>query len=201
MVGPPDRPAFVGRSAPPMVLSRHQADLGGLDAQRSIVGDEGDPAPVVVDLAERSGQDAVVGLGRVEAVGGHLVEVQSVRLDLERAPTGQVDGRADVAPVGDPQHLDAADHRASRAPHVIRAGLQRVELLDDDERDDGGFAREREHRLGIGDEHGGVEHHPVRAGHRDVCGRVGKGGEEVSHGAPWVSGGQPGAARCGRSVG
>jgi hypothetical protein len=58
------------------------------------------------------------------------------------------------------QLLDAAQRGAGRPPDVVEAGLQAVELLDDDQRDDdvdlveGGDARR------IRDQDRGVEHDP-----------------------------------------
>jgi hypothetical protein len=159
---PSGRPAVVAVAAAALVLDGVEPDLGGFDAQGGVVRHHDGRA--MGALAEGGSQDAVVGLGRVEALGRHLVEHQPVGLDAQRAASGQLDGMADVATVGDPQLLYPADDLPRRSAHVVDPGLVLIELLDDDEWDHGVGVREGEQRLGVGYEHRGVEHDPGRRG-------------------------------------
>ena len=86
-------------------------------------------------LTQRRADDPVVGAGRIEPVLDEEVLADAVELDLqgagaERHRLGQ---RSAVA---DAQLLDRAQCRARRAADVVGPGLQPVELLDDDQRDD-----------------------------------------------------------------
>ena len=80
---PPDRPRGRGRAGR-LVLGRRDAEVGGLDAQRGVVGHHRTWAPMR-GLAERGADDAVVGHGRVEAVLDQEVLLDAVDLDLQRA--------------------------------------------------------------------------------------------------------------------
>ena len=157
---PAGRAVVVAPGPPALVLDGLEPDLGGLDAQRGVVGH--DHGRAVRSLAERGGQDAVVGLGRVEPLGRDLVEHQPVGLDAQGAAAGQLHGVADVAAVGHPQLLDRPYDLPCRPTDVVHARLVLVELLDDDQRDHRVGIGEGEQRVGIGDEHGRVEHHPNR---------------------------------------
>jgi hypothetical protein len=174
-----------------VVLARHQPDLRRLDAQGGVVRDQLDDARRAPGLAEGGGEDPVVRLGGVEAERTDGVEVEPVRLDLQRAAAGERHRRPDVTAVGDPQRLDAPEDLARRAADVVRPGLQGVELLHDREGDHRSGRREGEHRLGVRDEHRGVDHHPGRVAdgrseHRPTGGARRDGQEHVSTGPPRV---------------
>ena len=175
--GPPGRPLERRAPAQALVLHRLEPELGRLDAQRGVV--RHDDGAAVDGLPERRGEDAVVVLGRVEAVLADLVEVEAVRLDAQRAAVGQRHRLADVAAVGDAQLLDGADHRPGRPPDVVHPALVLVELLDDHQRDHRVGVREGRDRVRIRDEHRRVEHHPRGGG---GLGRAGARlvGEQIS---------------------
>jgi hypothetical protein len=181
--GAPTRRALAdGEHTAAVVLAGLEPELRGLDAQGGVVGHDGhDGIGVLLRLAERSREDPVVGLGRVEPAGRYLVEVQAIGLDAERAAAGQLHGVADVAAVGDAQLLNGAHDLARRTADVVASRLQGVELLDDGEWDHRVGTREGEDRFGIRDEGGGVEHHQRRVAHLLPGRRFGGGDEDVGH--------------------
>src|SRR5690606_33906603 len=87
-----------GDRVPAVVLDLH-AELGSLDAEAGVFGDENRRFEV-----ETGGEDAVVGGGRVEhpgeAVGGDAVD-----LDPQPAPGRQRDGFTQAAGLRGPERL------------------------------------------------------------------------------------------------
>ena len=88
------------------------------------------------------------------------VLLDAVELDLQRRPVADRHRLGERAAVADADLLDRAQRGAGGPPDVVGPGLQAVELLDDDERHDDVDAVERDDARRVGDEHGGVEHHP-----------------------------------------
>ncbi|MDZ7733124.1 MAG: hypothetical protein U5R31_08405 [Acidimicrobiia bacterium] len=128
--GHPARGTVVGGSpTAPLVLHRVEAHLGGLDAERGVVGDDRrGPFP---RLAECRRQDPVVGRGRIESLRVEGLDHQTVGLDAQRPTTGQRDGRPDVAAVRHSQLLERADHLSCGAPDVVEPRLGGCRFLDD----------------------------------------------------------------------
>ena len=190
--GPARGAAVVAAGPAALVLHRLEPDLGRLDAQRGVVGDHHRLG--VLGLAEGGGEDAVVGLGGIEALGRDLVEHEAVGLDAQRAAPGQRHRVADVAAVGDAQLLEGADDLACGPAHVVDPGLVLVELLHHDQRDHGVGVAEGEQRLRVRDQHRGVEHHPQQRRRRlalreplvvlTIGGGRGKRSKQVGHGTP-----------------
>jgi len=136
-----------------LVLLGGQADRGGLDAQRQILGDQHDLTPLgrVVD---RHRQDARVVVAQPEP-GRQRVGVRVIQLDAHR-PVGVVDRDGVVeAPVPHPQVVEEAQHHAGGLPQfgVVSLGL---ELVHDDE---------RQHHLVLGEV---AQGHRVGQQHRGV---------------------------------
>ena len=158
--GAPARVAGVDAAADRAVFGGLQPEVCRLDAQRRVVGHH--RRRRVLGLPERGADDPVVGHLRVEAVLDEEVLLHPVDLDAERArPAGRERHRGRERAAGaDAQILDRAQRGAGGAPDVVEPGLQRVELLDDRQRDDDVGVAEAVDGPRIGDEHRGVEHDP-----------------------------------------
>ena len=154
---PADRSADGAPGGRAAMLGSDHAEVGRLDAQRRVVRDH--RCGCTLRLAERGADDAVVGNGRIEAMLDEAVLLDSVDLDLQR---GRPDGHrlCERAPVAHAQLLDAAQRGARGTADVVGAVLQPVQLLDHSQRHHDVDVVKGCETVGIGDQHGRVEHDP-----------------------------------------
>jgi hypothetical protein len=134
----------------------------GLDAGVDVLADE---AHVVALLLQHDGraQDAVVGLVRIQGRGQGAVHRQ---LHPQAPAVGHLDALAQVPVLA--QLVQVPRHGAGVAPALVHELLQVVQLLDHHQGDDHQVGLEQEERIGVVDQHIGVQHEAL-----------------VRHGAPY----------------
>ena len=136
-----------------------EADGGGLDAQRQVLGDQRDGVALVGQVA-RHGEDPGVVVAEPEARrqrGG----VGVVELDADRAAVVAHRHRLVEAAVGDAQVVEHAQGRA-REEAQLRMVTLALQLGDHHHRQHHLVLREPLQRAGVGEQHAGVEDERAR---------------------------------------
>ncbi len=138
------RPVFLGV----------QADGGGLDPQRQVLGDQRDPVTFVGQVVGHR-QDPGVVVTEPEA-GGERRRVGVVELDPDGATFHTDRHRSVEAPVF---HTQFVEHAQRRTREIAQLGVVAfgLELGNDDHRKDDLVLGEPPQRAGIGQQHAGVE--------------------------------------------
>ena len=139
----------------PVVLDR-DAELGPLDAQRSILRDQ-HRRHTFVNKIEAGCEDAVVDGRRIEDLR-ETVRSDSVQFDPERAPTGKICRRRQPAGLGCPETLQQSNHRPCVRTDLIHPRLLPIEFLYDDEWKHHIVFIESEQGTGVSKENACIDH-------------------------------------------
>jgi hypothetical protein len=162
------------------VLLGGEADRGGLDAQREVLGDDRDREPVVGEV-QRDREDARVVVAELEARRQHR-HVGVVELDPQRSPVAHGDREVEAF-VLHAQLVEVAQRLAGEVPDLRVVALA-LEFADDDDRKDDRVLREAEDRFRIRQQDRSVEHvRALRRGGLRICrlGGVLSGANVVGH--------------------
>ncbi len=146
------------------IILYRQPELGSLDAQRRVLGDQRRRETVVVEI-EATRQNPVIVGRRIEHVR-HARRADAVQLDSETAATGRA--TASRKPPVREAPSSSRSRKAARAlaPTSSNRVFLSVEFLDDDERKDHLVFVEAEDGVRIGQKNAGIQ--DVGSSHRST---------------------------------
>ena len=136
------------------VLVGVQADRGGLDPQRHVLGDQADVAALGAQVQRDDHDPAVVAV--VAEAGRQHRRVAVVELDVQRAAVVTDRHRRVQPAVRDPQVVEHAQGLPGEPAELGVVALA-LQFADDDEREHHVGVAEAQQRAGVGEQDGGVE--------------------------------------------